>query len=291
MYAAGGGDVTVDAAAYVLSGKAGRVSDGSVDQRVKTDDGALPRIVRRTQAFAQLTGGYKTFRIPSMVVAADGKTLLVAAEGRAPQGPGRPSVGNVSLCWGELASLYDWQCCACKHTRAIFSSAISFRLISSRGASDRAFPAVSIDAKDIVIRRSTDSGATFSPIQVIASSNESVLYTNPLGLLDHTTKQLWLAYVRCPIPPGAPPDRSVFQNCTQIVRNSVDNGGSWSAEREVSGSYPQVRPESLVTHFCLAFPYLLGSLLVTNARTMAASALACSWLTASCSSRATAKGC
>ena len=96
-----------------------------------------------------------------------------------------------------------------------------------------------IDAKDIVIRSSTDSGETFSPIRPIALSNESVLYTNPLGLLDQHTQNLWLAYVRCPIPPGAPPGRSVFQNCTQIVRTSLDIGASWSEEHDIPGSYPQ----------------------------------------------------
>ena len=116
VYSTGGAVVTVDAAAYVLSGKSGSESSSQsqiggpmgldlpdsselLHQRTKTDDsvsGAAPLIVRRTQVFAQLTGGYKTYRIPSLVVAADGN-VLVAAEGRAPQGPGRPAVGNVSL--------------------------------------------------------------------------------------------------------------------------------------------------------------------------------------------------
>lgn len=49
---------------------------------------------------------------------------------------------------------------------------------------------------------------------------------------------LWLAYVRCPIPPGAPSGRSVFINCTQIVRSSTNDGRSWTSERVLSGSYP-----------------------------------------------------
>lgn len=163
-----------------------------------------PRIVHRTQAFAQLSGGYHTYRIPSLAAATDGHTLVAAAEGRAPQGRGAP-VGNVSLCWGQLASLYDWQCYS----------------------------------KDIVIRRSVDGGETFGDVEVIAESNHSMLYTNPLLLVDESTTHMWLAYVRCPVPPGAPPGRSVFQNCTQLVRVSTTHGGSWSSEREIEESYPQ----------------------------------------------------
>ena len=129
---------------------------------------------------------------------------MVFAEGRAPTD--RPAVGNTSLCWGQLASLYDWQCYA----------------------------------KDIVVRRSTTGGFTCSAVQALAESNASVLYTNPLGLLDVQTQTLWLAYVRCPIPPGAPaPGRSVFQQCTQIVRASGDHGVSWGAEAAIPGSSPQ----------------------------------------------------
>jgi sialidase-1 len=163
-----------------------------------------PQIVHRTQAFSQLSGGYHTYRIPSLVAAADGHTLIAAAEGRAPEGRGAP-VGNVSLCWGQLASLYDWQCYS----------------------------------KDIVTKRSVDGGETFGNVEVIAESNRSTLYTNPLLLVDETTTHVWLAYVRCPVPPGAPPGRSVFQNCTQLVRMSTNHGGSWSAEREIEESYPQ----------------------------------------------------
>jgi sialidase-1 len=177
-------------------------------RRTKTDDDesdeSAPRIVRRTEVFAQRTGGYMTYRIPSLVAGSDGASMIALAEGRAPQGRGAP-VGNESVCWGQLASLFDWQCYM----------------------------------KDIVLRRSVDGGQAFGPVQVVAASNSSVLYTNPLGLLDEHTRNLWLAYVRCPIPPGAPPGRSVFRNCTQLVRTSLDGGVSWSPEHEVEGSFPQ----------------------------------------------------
>ena len=190
--------------ASALAAVVARVSALDTTDNPASPSPSAPQIVHRTRAFAQLSGGYLTYRIPSLVAAADGKTLIAAAEGRAPQGRG-PPVGNVSLCWGQLASLYDWQCYS----------------------------------KDIVLRRSVDGGETFDDLEVIAESNHTVLYTNPLLLLDETTTRLWLAYVRCPVPPGAPPGRSVFQDCTQLVRMSANHGGSWSAEREIEGSYPQ----------------------------------------------------
>lgn len=81
-------------------------------------------VVRRAMAYNATEAGssYLGYRIPSAVVARNGD-LLVFAEGRAPRA--RPGArGNLTLCYGQPASLYDWKCYA----------------------------------KDIVARRSTDQG-------------------------------------------------------------------------------------------------------------------------------------
>jgi hypothetical protein len=70
--------------------------------------GGVLKIARRTAVFEQHKGGYRTYRIPSLIGTPDGSGVLAFAEGRSPIG--RPPVGNSSVCYGQLASLFDWQC-------------------------------------------------------------------------------------------------------------------------------------------------------------------------------------
>ena len=84
-------------------------STGYINSNNRPKSNPAPTILQRVAAFSQHSSGYQTFRIPSLVTAADG-TLVLFAEGRAPTNTNRTPVGNESICWGQLASLYDWQC-------------------------------------------------------------------------------------------------------------------------------------------------------------------------------------
>lgn len=78
---------------------------------------------------------------------------------------------------------------------------------------------------DLVARRSTDSGKSWSPLEVIADDGANTL-GNPCAVVDRSTKTVWLAYTRSlgsdteehPAGPGR-------RNLT--VRVSFDDGGTW----------------------------------------------------------------
>ena len=79
---------------------------------------------------------------------------------------------------------------------------------------------------------------TFGAATVLAASNRSFFFTDPLGLTDARTGAVWLAYVRCPIPAVIAPNVSSFINCTQVLRSSPDHGASWGGELVLDATFP-----------------------------------------------------
>ncbi|MBX3415239.1 MAG: exo-alpha-sialidase [Pirellulales bacterium] len=110
-------------------------------------------------------GGYKSYRIPSIIVAADG-SLLAFCEARK-NGPADD---------GDI---------------------------------------------DLVMRRSTDQGKTWSEMRVIADDGENTI-GNPCPVLDRTTGILWLPYCR--------------NNDQVFVMSSPDHGATWTAPVEITSS-------------------------------------------------------
>ncbi len=81
---------------------------------------------------------------------------------------------------------------------------------------------------DLVSRRSTDGGKTWSPMKVIEDPGELWSAGNPATLVDRTNGRVWLLYMRC--KPGCNPDaaRPGTDDSQQLARTSDDNGLTWS---------------------------------------------------------------
>ncbi len=81
---------------------------------------------------------------------------------------------------------------------------------------------------DLVMKRSTDGGATWSAMQVIEDPGEKWSAANPATVLDRQSGRLWLIYLRC--LPGRSTDtaRPGTDDNQTMARTSDDNGITWS---------------------------------------------------------------
>lgn len=82
---------------------------------------------------------------------------------------------------------------------------------------------------DLVMKRSTNSGATWSAMKVIEAPGELWSAANPAAVLDRDTKRVWVLYLR------AKPERSAVKTARPgtddiqlAARWSDDNGMRWS---------------------------------------------------------------
>ncbi len=155
---------------------------GGPASAVDTDDAAEAAAVTRTTVFTRGEGGYHTFRIPSLVEAADG-TLLALAEGRVTDPDD----------WGDM---------------------------------------------DIVLKRSTDGGASWGPIQVVAD-NGTDRWSNPVPVVDASTGRIILNTILSSAESGDDLE------CGRVpVRShmlySDDNGATWSEPRDITD---EVKPD------------------------------------------------
>jgi hypothetical protein len=87
---------------------------------------------------------------------------------------------------------------------------------------------------DVVLRRSTDGGRTWGPLQVV-SEGKGETHGNPVPIVDRRTGRIVVVTTHngaAPCPNGC--DRDPW------VRHSDDNGVTWSAEREMTeGKRPE----------------------------------------------------
>lgn len=91
---------------------------------------------------------------------------------------------------------------------------------------------------DIVLKRSTDGGATWGPIQVVAD-NGTDRWSNPVAVVDATTGRIVLNTVL------SAPDRGDDLECGRVpvrshILHSDDNGATWSEPRDITD---EVKPD------------------------------------------------
>ncbi len=104
---------------------------------------------------------------------------------------------------------------------------------------------------DMVLRRSTDQGRTWKPIQVIDSGfrpdGSLVDFADPTPVFDAMTQTVHLLYGQWPdrgpmvMKPGQSPDADAVNHVTW-VRSSSDHGRSWSQRRQID--YPDEPSET-----------------------------------------------
>ena len=134
---------------------------------------------RFTDVYVAGTGGYHTYRIPSVIATPKG-TLLAFAEGR------RTGAGDA----GDI---------------------------------------------DLVVRRSGDGGASWSPIDIIGDDGSNT-FGNPCPVVDARTGTVWLLSTH---NPGANREKDIVAGAgrrTVWAMKSEDDGVTWSAPTEITAS-------------------------------------------------------
>lgn len=75
---------------------------------------------------------------------------------------------------------------------------------------------------DLVLRRSTDGGSTWEPMQLVyeEGGSEKITIGNPCPVVDRTTGTIWLPFCR--------------DNDEVLITNSTDDGRSWAKPTEIT---------------------------------------------------------
>jgi sialidase-1 len=81
---------------------------------------------------------------------------------------------------------------------------------------------------DLVCRRSTDQGATWSPMKIIEDPGDKWSAANPATLVDRQTGRMWLFYLRCKPGRNTETARPGTDDSQILARTSDDNGLTWS---------------------------------------------------------------
>ena len=127
---------------------------------------------------------------------------------------------------------------------------------------------------DLVLKRSTDGGRTWSAMGVVEHAGERWSSANAATVVDRTTRRVWVLYLRCKPGRGTEEARPGTDDMMNLARYSDDNGVTWSdaidltrAAREMdnplwAGTVPgpggaiQTRKGRLVVACWRAKPYL-----------------------------------
>jgi sialidase-1 len=89
---------------------------------------------------------------------------------------------------------------------------------------------------DLVAKRSTDNGRTWSAMQVIEHAGKRWSSANPATVVDRQTKRVWLLYLRCKPGCGSDTARPGTDDCQLLARWSDDNGLTWSAPQDLTAA-------------------------------------------------------
>lgn len=89
---------------------------------------------------------------------------------------------------------------------------------------------------DLVFKRSTDQGATWSALVVLDDPGEKWAASNPTPVTDRDRKRVWILYNRWEPGMGTERSRPGTANNQTWARYSDDNGRTWSAARDLTRS-------------------------------------------------------
>jgi len=81
---------------------------------------------------------------------------------------------------------------------------------------------------DLVLKRSSDGGRTWSELQVIEDPGELWSAANPATVVDRTTGRVWVFYIRCRPERNTHTARAGTDDVLVLARWSQDHGQSWS---------------------------------------------------------------
>lgn len=89
---------------------------------------------------------------------------------------------------------------------------------------------------DLVYKRSTDRGATWSPMVVLEDAGVEWSAANPTLLLDRTNDRLWVFYIRGRPQRSAWSSRPGTDDMRNLARWSADSGRTWSEPIDLTES-------------------------------------------------------
>ncbi len=87
---------------------------------------------------------------------------------------------------------------------------------------------------DLVLKRSTDGGATWSPMKVIEHSGAYWSSSNPATAVDRQNGRVWVFYLRCKPGRSTSAARPGTSDVANLARYSDDNGLTWSAPLDMT---------------------------------------------------------
>jgi sialidase-1 len=87
---------------------------------------------------------------------------------------------------------------------------------------------------DLVLKRSTDHGRSWSAMKVIEHAGQRWSAANPATVVDGQNGRVWLHYLRCKPDRNTDTARPGTDDVQNLVRYSDDNGVNWSAPTDLT---------------------------------------------------------
>lgn len=87
---------------------------------------------------------------------------------------------------------------------------------------------------DLVMKRSTDGGATWSAMKVIEDPGELWSAANPATVVERKSGRLWVLYLRCRPYRNTDTSRPGTDDAQILARHSDDHGQTWSEPQDLT---------------------------------------------------------
>ncbi|MBN2507739.1 MAG: exo-alpha-sialidase [Verrucomicrobia bacterium] len=95
-------------------------------------------------------------------------------------------------------------------------------------------PGMNHNEIDLVLKRSTDGGRTWSAMQVVEHAGERWSAANPATVVDRQSGRVWLHYLRCKPNRNTHTARPGTDDVQNLVRFSDDHGLTWSGPTDLT---------------------------------------------------------